>query len=70
MYVGAMYGEHEKKIRIPAGISYRFDDRWTALFAYDGVNAHPMVTYAWDRYNLTFLVAKGKYPGISLGVGF
>ena len=70
VYVGVMYGEHEKKIRIPAGVSYRFDDNWSALFAYDGVNAHPMVTYSWERYNLTFLMVGSKYPGLSFGVGF
>ena len=70
VYVGVMYGEHENKIRIPAGVSYRFDDKWSALFAYDGVNGHPMVTYSWDRYNLTFLMVGSKYPGLSFGVGF
>lgn len=70
LYVGAMYGEFEDKVRIPAGASYRFDDRWSALVAYDGVNAHPMVTYNWDRYNLTLLMVGSKYPGLSFGVGF
>lgn len=70
VYVGAMYGEFENKIRIPAGVSYRFNDRWSTMFAFDGVNGHPMVTYQWDRYNLTFLMAQGKYPGLSVGVGF
>lgn len=70
IYVGAMYGEFEDKIRIPAGLSYRFDEKWSFLFAYDGVNGHPMLTYSWDRYNLTFLAAGSKYPGISFGVGF
>lgn len=70
IYVGAMYGEFEDKVRIPAGVSYRFDDRWSALFAYDGVNGHPMVTYSWQRQNLTFLMVGGKYPGLSYGIGF
>lgn len=70
IYVGAMYGEHEEKIRIPFGASYRFDDNWSVLYAYDGVNSHPMVTYSWDRKNLTFLLVSGKYPGISFGIGF
>lgn len=70
VYVGAMYGEYEQKVRIPAGVSYRFDDHWSTLFAFDGVNGHPMVTYSWDRYNATFLMVGSKYPGLSLGVGF
>ena len=70
IYVGAMYGEFEDKVRIPAGVSYRFDDRWSALFAYDGVNGQPMITYSWDRQNLTFLMVGGKYPGLSYGIGF
>ena len=70
IYVGAMYGEFEGKIRIPAGVSYRFDERWSAMFAFDGVNGHPMVTYRRDRYNLTFLMVGSKHPGLSFGVGF
>lgn len=70
VYVGAMYGEYEQRVLIPAGVSYQFDDHWSALFAFDGVNAHPMVTYSWENYNATFLMVGSKYPGISLGVGF
>lgn len=70
VYVGAMYSEYENKVRVPAGVSYRFDDRWSALFAYDGVNGHPMLTYSWGRKNLTFLLVQGKYPGLSFGIGF
>ncbi len=70
VYVGAMYGEYEDKVRIPAGVSYRFNDHWSALFAYDGVNGHPMMTYSWENYNATFLMVGSKYPGISFGIGF
>lgn len=70
LYVGAMYSEFDDRILVPAGASYRFNDNWSFLFAYDGVNGHPMLTYAWDRYNLTFLVVGSKYPGLSFGVGF
>lgn len=70
VYVGAMYGEYEDKVRIPAGVSYRFDKHWSALFAYDGVNAHPMLTYSWGRNNLTFIMVGSKHPGLSFGVGF
>ncbi len=70
LYVGAMYGEFEDKVRIPAGMSYRFDHRWSALFAYDGVNGHPMVTYSWENKNITFMLVGGKHPGLSFGIGF
>ncbi|MGE0490053.1 MAG: hypothetical protein AB7S38_12675 [Vulcanimicrobiota bacterium] len=70
VYVGAMYGEFDDKVRIPAGVSYQFDDHWSTLFAYDGVNGHPMVTYSWDRYNLTLLFVGSRHPGLSFGVGF
>ena len=70
VYVGGLYGEFEDKFRIPAGISYRFDDNWSALFAYDGVNGHPTVTYRKGRYNFTFLMVGSKRPGLTVGVGF
>ncbi len=70
LYVGASYSGFEKKLLIPAGVSLQFDEQWSSLLVYDGVNFHPMVTHTWDRYGLTLLLANLKYPGISISLGF
>lgn len=70
VYVGASYSEFEQRVLIPAGASFQFDDNWSSLMVYDGVNFHPMVTYSWDRYSVTFLMALTRDPGINFTVGF
>lgn len=70
IYVGASYSQFEKKVLIPAGVSLQFDERWSSLLVYDGVNFHPMVTYSWDRYGVTLLYANTRYPGFNFSVGF
>ncbi len=70
IYVGASYSQFEKKILIPAGVSFQLDDNWNTLFSYDGVDFHPMVSYSWDRYSLTLLLANTRYPGFGFSVGF
>lgn len=70
VYVGASYSEFEQRVLIPAGASFQFDENWSSLMVYDGVNFHPMVTYSWDRYSVTFLMALTRDPGINFTVGF
>lgn len=70
VYVGASYSEFEQRVLIPAGASFQFDENWSSLMVYDGVNFHPMVTYGWDRYSITFLMALTRDPGINFTAGF
>ena len=70
LYVGASYSEFEHKVLIPAGMSFRFDERWGGLIVFDGVRFHPIVSYSWDRYSLSLILAGMRHPGLSLSVGF
>jgi hypothetical protein len=70
LYAGTSYSEFEKRFLVPAGVTYRVDDRWSVLVSYDGVAVHPMATYAWDRYSVTLLMVRGRDPGINFSVGF
>lgn len=70
IYVGASYSTFQHRILIPFGASFQFDDRWSSLMIFDGVNFHPTVTYNWDRYGVTFILANTRYPGLNLSVGF
>ena len=70
LYVGASYSQYEDKVLIPAGASFRLSDDWNALLVFDGVKFHPMVTYSWERYSVTLLLAELKQPGINFTVGF
>ncbi len=70
LYVGMSWSEYQQKLLIPAGASFRLSDNWSALLQYDGVNLHPTVSYAWDRYSLTFLMVNCRDPGVAFTVGF
>jgi hypothetical protein len=70
LYCGASYSEFQKRILVPAGVTYRVDDRWSVLVSFDGVAIHPMATYAWDRYSVTLLMVRARDPGINFSVGF
>jgi hypothetical protein len=70
VYGGVAYSEFDRRLLYPAGANYQFDERWSVLVSYDGVSTHPMVTYAWDRYSVTFLMVRSRDPGINLTVGF
>ena len=70
LYVGASYSQYERRILIPAGVSLRHDDHWSSLLVFDGVKFHPMVTYSWDQYSFTLLLAQLKDIGFNFTVGF
>lgn len=70
LYVGASYSEFEKRVLIPFGASFQIDEHWSSILAYDGVNFHPTVSYSWDRYGVTLILANSRYPGFNFSVGF
>jgi len=70
LYVGASYSTFQHRILIPCGASFQFDEHWSSIMSFDGVNFHPTVSYNWDRYGVTFIYANTRYPGMNFSVGF
>lgn len=69
-YVAVLYGEFDRKVIYPFGISASLGKGFTTFVSHDGHATHPMLTYAWQRYSLTFLMVRTRDPGVTLSVGF
>lgn len=70
LYAGASYSQFEHRVLFPAGASFQFDEHWSSIMAFDGVNFHPTVSYNWDRYGVTLIYANTRFPGFNFSVGF
>lgn len=70
-YAGVVYGSYEKKFRPIGGLNIRIRNNLTSLLQFDGVKLHPTLTYSFnDTHSLTFLMIRGKDPGVSYTFSF
>jgi hypothetical protein len=70
-YFGVVYGTHEDRFRAIGGLSMRLRKDLTSLIQFDGVKVHPTLTYSFnDTHSLTFLMIRGKDPGMTYTVSF
>ena len=70
-YGGVVWGSYENKLRAIGGLSFRFRRDLTGLVQFDGVKVHPSMTYSVnDAHALTFLMIRGKHPGITYTFSF
>ena len=45
-------------------------ERWSSTVLFDGVRVHPLVNYARDRHVFSFVMERGRNPGVSYSVSF
>ena len=70
-YAGVVYGTYDHRFRAIGGLIIRFHPRVTSLVQFDGVKVHPSVTYTFnDTHALTFLMIRGKDPGMTYTFSF
>jgi hypothetical protein len=70
-YGGIVYSSYDKKFRPIGGLSIRILPRLTSLIQFDGVKVHPSVTYSFnDTHAFTFLMIRGKEPGMTYTFSF
>jgi hypothetical protein len=70
-YGGIVYGTYEKKWRPIGGLNIRIRNNLTSLIQFDGVRVHPMLTYNFNEtHGLTFLMIKGRSPGVTYTYSF
>lgn len=69
-YVGALWGSFDDEWVAPFGASIRVGRRWTLQPQFDGHAFHALATYSWDRYSVTGILVRGRYPGVAFNVGF
>ena len=70
-YGGVVYGTYEDRFRFIGGLNIRFHPKFTSLIQFDGVKVHPSLTYSFsDSHALTFLMIRGKDPGMTYTFSF
>jgi hypothetical protein len=70
-YGGIVYGTYEHRFRAIGGLNIRWRKILTSLLQFDGVKVHPTLTYTFsDRHSLTFLLVRGKNPGVTYTFSF
>lgn len=70
-YGGIVYGTYDHRWRPIGGLFARFPHRFTGLVQFDGVKVHPSLTYTFnDTHSLTFLMIRGKSPGVTYTFSF
>ena len=70
-YGGIVYSSYDHKFRALGGLNIRFHPKVTSLIQFDGVKVHPSITYSLnDTHALTFLMIRGKDPGMTYTFSF
>ena len=69
-YFGVAYGTYEDRLRPIGGITVGFTERLNAMAMFDGVNVHPLVNFNYQRHVFTFLLVRGREPGLSYSISF
>lgn len=70
-YGGIVWGSYEHKFRAIGGLNIRFHPRLSSLIQFDGVKVHPGATFTFnDTHALTFLMIRGKDPGMTYTFSF
>lgn len=69
-YFGVAYGTYEDRLRPIGGISLGFTERLNAMAMFDGVTVHPLVNFNYQRHVFTFLLVRGREPGLSYSISF
>ncbi len=69
-YVGVSYGTYDHRVRPIGGLTILFTEKLSALITYNGVNVHPVLTFAHQRHAFSLIMVKGRDPGMSYSVRF
>ncbi len=69
-YVGLAYGTYEDRLRPIGGLNIYYKERWSSTMLFDGVRVHPLVNYTHGRHVFSFVMERGRNPGVSYSVSF
>ena len=69
-YFGLAYGTYENRFRPIGGFNIGFTERLTSLIVFDGVHVHPLLNFSFNRHVFSFLLVRGRDPGVSYSIAF
>ena len=67
-YFGLAYGTYEDRWRPIGGVNIGFTQQLTSLVVFDGVHVHPLLNFSAGRHVFSFLLVRGKKPGVSYSI--
>ncbi len=69
-YGGVVYGTYQEKVRPIGGLNIGFSETVTSLVIFDGVHVHPTFNVSLKSHTISFLLIRGRDPGLSYSVAF
>jgi hypothetical protein len=69
-YVGLAYGTFEDRLRPVGGLNIYLNEKFSAVITYNGVHVHPIFNFTYKRHVLSFIMVRGREPGMSYSVSF
>ena len=69
-YAGVTYGTFDDRLRPIGGLNINFSERVSGLVMFDGVRVHPLINFSHDRHVFSFILVKGREPGVTYSITF
>lgn len=69
-YFGVAYGTYEHRFRAIGGISIGFTEAMGSMVIFDGAHVHPLLRFGFRRQVFSFLLVRGRHPGVGYSVSF
>jgi hypothetical protein len=69
-YMGVAYGTKVDGLRVIGGLNINFTQYLSSTVIFDGVHVHPLLNFNYDRHAVSFILVKGRDPGISYSISF
>ena len=69
-YGGVVYGTYQEKVRPIGGLNIGFSETVTSLVIFDGVHVHPTFNVSLKSHTISFLLIRGRDPGLSYSLAF
>ena len=69
-YGGVVYGTYQDRFRPIGGLNIGFTEQLTSLVIFDGVHVHPLLNYSYKQHAFSFILVRGKHPGVSYSIAF
>jgi hypothetical protein len=69
-YAGVAYGTFEDRLRPIGGLNIGFTQWFTSTTIFDGVHVHPLLNFSYKRHEASFILVRGRDPGVSYSIRF
>ena len=57
-------------MRAIGGLNVGFTEWLSSLLIFDGIHVHPVLNFSYKRHGISFLLVRGRDPGVSYSIIF